>query len=250
MTTGAADRYDDVSVVMITRNEAAAIRKVIEDAMSALPGAEVFVIDGSDDATPELASQAGATVIREPGGGFGPAMHAALMTPSRPIVATVDADDTYPAHVFPELVSLIRDGWDVAGTDRLGSRRQHSMPFVNWVANQLFSVVASVRARTRLHDVHSGQRAYRAAVVRAFRWDYTGLAFPVDLVLWPALMGFKVCEVPIPYAERLGTTKLNRWKSGTATLRRLVRRRSFVARRYAGSVSKQAAHRSQDPRVL
>ena len=213
---------------MITRNEQEGVAKVISDAQRALPGAEVIVVDGSDDATPERARAAGAVVIREPGGGFGPALHAALLAPGRPIVVTVDADDTYPASVFPTLVQLIREGWDVAGTDRLGRHRPKTMPLSNWIANKVFSGVASLRAGTRLRDVHSGQRAYRAEVLAAFDWDYRGLAFPVDLLLWPALSGMRVTEIPIEYRERIGTTSLRRWQSGKATLRRLLRRRSLV----------------------
>ena len=231
--TDAETRADfaDVAVVMITRNEELAVEKVVRDALAALPGAEVFVIDGSDDATPDLAARAGATVVREPGGGFGPALHAALLTPRQPIIVTLDADDTYPADVFPELVAMVRAGWDVVGTDRLGHRPPETMPVSNWLANRAFSAIASVRSRTRLRDVHSGQRAYRAAVLRSFEWDYSGLAFPVDLVLWPALAGFKVTDVPISYSERLGHTKLRRWDSGRATLRRLVRSRRAVGSR-------------------
>ena len=225
--------YSDVAVVMITRNEAGAIEKVIGDAKAALPGAEVFVIDGSDDATPEIARRAGATVIREPGGGFGPALHMALTTPKQPIVVTVDADDTYPAGAFPKLVELIRQGWDVAGTDRLGARPPATMPLPNWAANHVFSGVASMRARTRLRDVHSGQRAYRATVLQSFDWDYQGPAFPIDLLFWPAVARMKVTEIPIHYTERVGETKLRRWTSGVATMRRLLRPRSTIRVRRA-----------------
>lgn len=229
-----AEPYADVAVVMITRNEERAVRKVIEDARRALPGAEVFVIDGSEDRTPDIARQAGATVIREPGGGFGPALHAALMAPDRPIIVTVDADDTYPATAYPTLVRLVREGRDVAGTDRLGGWPR-AMPVANWVANQVFSGIASLRVRKRLRDVHSGQRAYRTEVVRSFDWDYRGLAFPVDLLLWPALAGFDVVEIPIAYTERIGETKLRRWPSTKATFRRLFRPHAMVKRnaRYA-----------------
>jgi glycosyltransferase involved in cell wall biosynthesis len=222
--------YSDVAVTIITRNEELAIGKVIEDANSALPGAEVFVIDGSSDATPEIARAAGATVLREPGGGFGPALHAALMAPTQPIIVTVDADDTYPATAFPTLVEMVRNGWDVVGADRLGSQRSKAMPLPNWAANQAFSTFASLRARQRLRDVHSGQRAYRANVLHSFEWDYRGLAFPVDLILWPALAGMRVTEIPIRYTERIGETTLQRWDSGRATVRRLFRPRSAVVR--------------------
>jgi glycosyltransferase involved in cell wall biosynthesis len=228
--TEGAESYRDVAVVMIARNEERAVAKVIADAMRALPGADVIVVDGSDDRTPEIARRAGATVIREPGGGFGPALHSALMASDRSIVVTVDADDTYPATAFPALVGLVRDGWDVAGGDRLRGW-PGAMPLFNWAANRAFSSLASLRARRRLRDVHSGQRAYRAAVLRSFEWDCAGLAFPVDLLLWPALEGLRVTEIPIPYAERVGRTKLRRLASGWATIERLVRPRSAVRRR-------------------
>jgi glycosyltransferase involved in cell wall biosynthesis len=226
--------FADVAVVMITRNEEEAVSKVIRDAQQALPGAEVIVVDGSTDATPERARAIGATVIREPGGGFGPALYTALLASERPIVVTVDADDTYPASVFPELVQLIRGGWDVAGTDRLGRRPSNAMPFANWIANKAFSFLASWRAGVRLRDVHSGQRAYCADVLRGFDWDYRPLAFPVDLLLWPALAGMRITEIPIELKERIGTTTLHRWDSGRATMRRLFRSRSQVKRKLPG----------------
>lgn len=227
--------FSDVSVVMITRNEQAAVGKVIADAQRALPGVEVIVVDGSTDATPQLAREAGAIVIPEPGGGFGPALHAALMAPKRPIIATVDADDTYPAAAFPTLVGLIREGWDVAGTDRLGRRPPKTMPISNWLANKTFNLVASARAGRWLRDVHTGQRAYRADVVQGFAWDYRGLAFPVDLLFWPAMCGMRIIEIPISYQERIGTTTLRRWPSGKATLRRLMRPRSKMLRKERSS---------------
>lgn len=216
--------YDDVAVVMITRNEEEAIGKVVDDALAALPGAEVVVVDGSTDATPKLAVEHGARVVQEPGGGPAPALLCALRSSSRPIVVTVDADDTYPAEVYPQLVDLVRSGVDVAGTDRLGRRPPETMPPANWVANVAFNIIASARTRTRLRDVHSGQRAYRRELIDRFDWDTTGLAFPVDLLLWPAAAGYRIVEVPIAYRERIGETTLGRWASGKQTLRRLFRR--------------------------
>jgi glycosyltransferase involved in cell wall biosynthesis len=215
--------YRDVAVVMITRNEEKAIAKVVDDALGALPGAEAVVVDGSSDATPEIATAHGARVVREPGGGPAPALLCALKASDRPIVVTVDADDTYPASVFPELVDRIRSGDDVAGTDRLGRRPPEAMPFPNWLANVSFGLVGSLRTRRRLLDLHSGQRAYRREVIDRFDWDTTGLAFPVDLLLWPAYARCKISEIPIAYSERIGDTTLSRWPSGKETLRRLFR---------------------------
>ncbi|HUI05034.1 MAG TPA: glycosyltransferase family 2 protein [Acidimicrobiales bacterium] len=216
--------YADVSVVMITLNEEGAIAKVIGDAQATLPGAEVIVVDGSSDATPEIAARLGARVIREPPGGPAPALLAALQAPERPIVVSVDADDTYPAEVYPELVRRIRDGDDVAGTDRLGRRPPKTMPLPNWFANIAFNVIASVRTRRRLLDVHTGQRAYRRSLIDEFDWDTSIAAFPVDLLLWPARAGCRVSEIRIEYRDRIGNTTLVRWPGTKATLKRLFRR--------------------------
>jgi glycosyltransferase involved in cell wall biosynthesis len=216
--------YSDVAVVMITRDEEGAIAKVVDDAFAALPGCEVIVVDGSSDRTPTIAAEHGARVIREPSGGAAPALLCALRASSRPIVVTVDADDTYPAEVFPTLVSRVRDGDDIAGTNRLGLRPPRAMPVRNWVANIAFNLIASVHARRVLRDVHSGQRCYRRELIDHFDWDTTGRAFPVDLLLWPAVAGAKITEIPIPYRERIGETTLHRWSDGTETLRRLFRR--------------------------
>lgn len=216
--------YGDVSVVMITRNEEGAIGKVVDDALKALPGAEVVVVDGSSDRTPDIAIEHGARVVREPGGGPAPALLCALKSATRAIVVTVDADDTYPADVYPELVRRIRNGDDVAGTNRLGIVPPKAMPFRNWCANIAFNLIASAHAGRILRDVHTGQRAYRREIIDKFDWDTTGLAFPVDLLLWPAVAKMKISEIPIPYRDRIGETTLHRWADGRETLRRLFRR--------------------------
>jgi glycosyltransferase involved in cell wall biosynthesis len=145
LTTTTHD-YNDVAVVMITRNEQGAIGKVIDDALVALPGCEVIVVDGSSDRTPDIAKEHGAKCCANPRADPRRRCSALFAPRRRPIVVTVDADDTYPPEVYPELVRRIRGGDDVAGTNRLGSRPPKAMPLRNWVANVLFNVVASVHA--------------------------------------------------------------------------------------------------------
>jgi len=213
----------DAAVVMISRNEEGAIAKVIDDVRHAVPEAEVIVVDGSSDRTPEIAAAHGARVIREPGGGAANALVAALQASDRPLVATVDADNTYPAELLPSIIELARRGFDIVGTDRLGFGRPATMPAANYIANRVFNVIASIRARRRVRDVHSGMRAYRRAAIEEFRWDTRGLALPVDLLVWPVAAGLRVLEIPIEYRDRIGTTTLVRFPGTLWTLRRLLR---------------------------
>jgi glycosyltransferase involved in cell wall biosynthesis len=216
-------QFSDAAVVMISRNEEGAIGNVVTDVQKFLPGAEVIVVDGSADRTADIAAAHGARVIPEPGGGPASALVAALRASDRPIVATIDADNTYPPEVLPAIIELVRCTFDVVGTNRLGFGRPITMPASNYAANSIFNVIASIRARRRVRDVHSGMRAYRRAVINGFPWDTTGLALPVDLVLWPIVAGCRVLEVPIEYRNRIGATKLVRLPGTLWTLRRLLR---------------------------
>jgi len=222
--------YSDVAVVMITRNEEKAVSKVVKDALKNLPGCSVFVIDGSSDRTAEFAALAGATVIQEPGGGFGPALNCALNAPNSEfsVIATVDADDTYPPEILPELVQMVREGIDVAGANRLTITPTKNMPLINWAANLTFNLIATFRARRIIRDVHSGQRAYKREVIKMFDWDFKGYAFPIDLIYWPAMAGLKIKEIQIVYRERIGESTLVRGPSGKASVRRLLRKRSQI----------------------
>jgi glycosyltransferase involved in cell wall biosynthesis len=219
----AAARFSDTAVVMISRNEEGAIGNVIDDIQCLVPGAEIIVVDGSSDRTPEIATEHGACVIPEPGGGPATALLAALRASDRPVIATVDADNTYPPELLPPIIELVRNCFDVVGTDRLGFGRPVTMPSSNYVANWLFSAIASIRTGRRVRDVHTGMRAYRREVIDQFEWDTTGLALPVDLLLWPVAARLRVMEVPIEYRDRIGTTTLVRLPGTLWTLRRLLR---------------------------
>jgi len=224
--------FSDVCVAMITLNEEESIALIVKEIFAVLPGVEIVVVDGSSDATPRIAAEMGARVMREPAGGAAPALLASLKASNRPIVATIDADHTYPVDVLPELVRRVREGDDVAGTDRLGKWQRQGMSFSNWLASVIFGLIASVRARRRLRDVHSAERAYRRSLIDEFDWDTHGSAFPVDLLFWPAMAGCRISEVPIPYLPRIGgASKLPRWTGGTKTLHRLLRPSAQMQRR-------------------
>lgn len=218
--------FDDVSVVMISRDEETAVAGVLEGIGRHLPGAEVLLVDSSADRTPEIAQRHGARVIRQfPPRGYGPAMERALLEPDRAIVISLDCDGTYPADRLPELVERIRAGADVVGTDRLANGRPAAMPAPNYVANRAFSMLASLAFGRRICDVHSGMRAYRRTLLHAIRWQADAPALPVELLLKPIRLGYRVEEIPIRYGERLGETTLDRLASAGWTVKRIARSR-------------------------
>jgi glycosyltransferase involved in cell wall biosynthesis len=215
----------NLTVSMITLNEERAIGKVVQDIRRAAPGAEIFLVDSSSDRTAEIAEQLGCRVFKQlPPKGYGPAMDRAVRYAGGDVVVTLDCDDTYPVEAIPRLVALIEDGWDLVNATRL-SRRPKAMPLANYVANRVFALTARMLHGIQTTDVHSGMRAYRKSMIERVQWDPNGPALPVDMLIVPFRMGYRVLEVPIEYRERIGASTLQRWKSTWWTFKRLWKAR-------------------------
>jgi glycosyltransferase involved in cell wall biosynthesis len=226
VSASAAD-FEDVAIVMITMNEEDSIRRVARDLRRDVPGATVTIIDSSADKTPEIAREEGVEVVRQfPPQGYGPAMMAALNHPRRPIVVTLDCDDTYPTKDIPKLVDLVRAGCDLAGTTRLARGKPPAMPWPNYLANRAFNITASILFVRRVGDVHTGMRAYRRETIDSFSWVVEAPALPVELLLLPMRAGLRVKEIPIAYDERIGESTLARLSSASWTFRRILRART------------------------
>jgi len=214
--------FDDVSVVMGTYNEEAAIGTVLDDIDRVTDGrAEVVCVDGSDDSTPEIARAHGARVIEQEPRGYGYAVRTALTSASRPVVVTTDCDDTYPMDALPRFLELVNEGYDVVSGDRLYHGAE-AMPAFNRLGNHAFAALASVLLGERVHDTTTGMRAYRKEVIRNVRWtENTGLS--AELLIRPLMRGYDVREEPIAYAERAGETKLDPLAGGYAIAKSIVK---------------------------
>ncbi len=214
--------FDDVSVVMGTYNEAAAVGTVLDDVDDVTDGrAEVVCVDGSDDRTPEIAEERGARVIRQPPRGYGVAVHEALTSASRPVVVTTDCDDTYPMERLPAMLDAINAGYDVVSGDRL-YHGADAMPRLNRWGNRAFAALASLLLGRRVHDVTTGMRAYRREVIDAVEWtENTGLS--AELLMRPVARGYDVRELPIEYRERRGATTLDPLAGGAEIAGSIVR---------------------------
>ena len=214
--------FDDVSVVMGTYNEVAAVGTVLSDVESVTDGrAEVVCVDGSDDGTADVARAHGATVIEQEPRGYGAAVEAALHASTRPVVVTTDCDDTYPMERLPAFLGAINAGYDVVSGDRITPGAE-TMPALNRLGNRAFAALATALAGKRVRDTTTGMRAYRREVVEGIRWtENTGLS--AELLLRPLLRGYRVTELPIEYRERAGETTLDPLRGGAAIAGSVVR---------------------------
>ena len=214
--------FDDLSVVMGTYNEEEAIESVINDIDRVTDGrAEVVCVDGSSDATPEIAREMGARVIEQEPQGYGVAVREALLSADRPVVVTTDCDDTYPMESLPDFLELINEGYDIVSGDRVSGGAE-TMPALNEFGNRVFALTASVLMLRRVHDTTTGMRAYRSEVIEEIEWtENTGLS--AELLIRPLMRGYEVKEVEIEYDERLGETKLNPFTGGAAIGKSIIK---------------------------
>jgi glycosyltransferase involved in cell wall biosynthesis len=99
----------DLSVAVITHNEAANIRGCLESVAWA---GEIVVVDQfSEDGTPEVAASCGARVFQETWRGFAEQKNIALDRTTRPWVLSVDADERVTDALRREIEAVLeRDG--------------------------------------------------------------------------------------------------------------------------------------------
>lgn len=218
-----ARRKLSLTVGMISMNEEGAVGGVIDDIKRHAPGAEILLVDSSKDRTPQIAEERGARVVRQvPPRGYGPAMDRLLYEAKTDVIVTMDCDGTYPADRILEFHRLVEEGADLVNGTRT-RHRPEAMALANFVANRVFASTASVLHGIPTTDVHSGMRAYRTSMLRGIALDPKGPALPVELLVVPARLGYRIVELEIPYYERIGNTTLQRFDSAMWTFKRLLR---------------------------
>ncbi len=217
---------DRISVVMITLNEEASVAKVINDIIKIDSRIEISIVDSSSDNTGKIAESLGAEVIYQlPPIGYGPAMDKALNAAKRDVVITLDCDDTYPVDEIDSFSKLILDEkFDVVDGNRLNKKPQN-MPIINYMANYFFAFIASILFLKRVKDLHSGMRAYRKNIIKLLPYKVEGVSLPVELILWPLRLNYRVKFINIAYKERIGISKLEPIKAAWWTIIRILRAR-------------------------
>ncbi len=219
-------RKMSLTVGMLTMNEEESVEAMIGDIRRVAPDAKILCVDSSTkDNTPAIAERLGARVLRQvPPRGHGPAMELLMYQAAAQsdLLIYLDCDFTYPTDMIPVVRRLVEEeGVDVVNCARTRTRPA-AMPLPNYLANRSFAALAHGMHGVPTCDVHSGMRAYRSGVIRAFDFDGEGDALPIDTLLYPAKCGYRVVEMPIEYNERVGTSKLRKLAGTVWTFLRLA----------------------------
>jgi len=220
-----------ISIVIPALNEEKGIGPVlraipIDELKKMNYAVELLVIDnGSTDQTPHIARKHGATVIIQPVRGYGNAYKAGFANATGDIIATGDADLTYPFDILPSVIKKMEaEDLDFVTTDRLATLQPEAMSrfhvFGNWVLTRMTRLLF----RWPFNDSQSGMWIFKRRIWAQLDVRSSGMPFSQELKIEAHAKGFKCAEIPINYQARAGQEKLN-VRDGPGNISHLLKKR-------------------------
>jgi glycosyltransferase involved in cell wall biosynthesis len=210
------------SIVIPAFNEAASIGPLVTALRAAAPWHEVIVVDdGSDDATGERASGAGAHVLKHPyNKGNGAAVKTGIRYASGAFVLIIDADGQHPPADAVRLVSYL-GAYDLVVGAR-SARTQSST--TRRMGNAALNWIASYLTECAIPDLTSGFRAARREyLVEFIHLLPNGFSTPTTTTLAFLKAGYSVRFEPIDAAPRQGLSKIRLGSDGVGFLMILLK---------------------------
>ncbi|UCE37819.1 MAG: glycosyltransferase family 2 protein [Thermoplasmata archaeon] len=220
-----------VSIIIPTMNEEASIGEVmdtINDSMKDFEGGyEVLVVDtNSKDRTREIARSKGAKIIDEPRRGYGRAYKTGFEKAEGEVIATLDADCTYPAEDIPGLVRILdTENLDFITCDRLSKLEKGVMSAKHRLGNWILKVTTNILFSMRIKDSQSGMWIFRRSILEKINLTSDGMPLSEEIKIEAWKKELRAREIPVIYRMRKGEAKLQSWNDGWRNLKFLFRKR-------------------------
>ena len=196
-----------ISVIIAALNEEAAIGNVIDSVPRNLADEIVVVDNGSRDRTAEIASAAGARVVKEPIAGYGRAFRSGLrsISPKCEIVVFLDGDGSDCPEMLDRLVTPIIEGtFDfVIGSRTRGHRESGSMSFHQVFAGYMVGFILRILYGVRSTDMGPFRAIRRNTLDRLGLREET-YGWPLEMQMRAARARVRTMEVPVDYRRRAG----------------------------------------------
>jgi 2-polyprenyl-3-methyl-5-hydroxy-6-metoxy-1,4-benzoquinol methylase len=133
-------------------------------------------------------------------------------------VALLHGDAQYAPECLPKLLKPLLDKEAEAV---LGSRMiikkaalAGGMPFYKWIGNQVLTAIENRLVGTKLHEFHTGYRAYSATALRRipFQFNSDEFHFDTEIIIQLVLAGARIAEVPVPTHYGDEVCRVNGWR--------------------------------------
>ncbi len=225
-----------LSVVIPAYNEENGIAEIMERVLSIRPALkevgvdelELLVVDdGSKDQTAIIAQKIADRdenvfiITHEVNKGYGGALKTGFSRAKGELIGFLDADGTYPPEYFPLLCEKALNGADLVIGSRMAGE-QSQMPATRRVGNIFFAGLLTMLGWQKITDSASGMRVVKREILSQIYPLPNGLNLTPVMSTRAVHEGVRMCEVPIPYSERIGRSKLSVIRDGLLFLQSMV----------------------------
>src|SRR2546423_9661773 len=196
-----------LSLVIPALNEAESLDRVLPELKKALaalgPTSEIIVVDGgSRDGTQEIVRKHEVRFISQTRPGFGGAYRAGFEQARGEYVLTLDADGSHDP-------AFVKDLWGARGegavviASRCVEGGAADMPGWRLALSRILNTTFGRGLSLPVHDLSSGFRLYRRAVLRELVLKATDFDVLEEILIRALAAGYHVVEVPFRYRARL-----------------------------------------------
>jgi glycosyltransferase involved in cell wall biosynthesis len=221
-----------LSVVIPAYNEENGIAEIASRVLSVEPALkqagvdrlELLVVDdASRDRTAEVAAGIpGVSLIRHSKNkGYGAALKTGFSKASGELIGFLDADGTYPPEYFPQLCQAALNGTDLVIGSRMAGA-DSKMPLTRRVGNFFFAGLLTLLGRQKVTDSASGMRVFRREILERIYPLPDGLNLTPVMSTRAVHEGIHITEIPIPYSERVGRSKLSVIRDGSIFMQSML----------------------------
>lgn len=209
--------FSNILLLIPTLNEEEAVGSLVAEANNS-GFTNILVVDGfSTDGTRKIAAAAGAMVIeQEFGKGKGCGVRTgmkAFLQGSADLLAIIDGDRTNIPSGLKGMIPLVEDGRAdvVLGSRIRGKRESGAMSLLAVASNLTVSFLLGAKFKRLFTDVQTGYWLFsRGAVARIYPLIHsTGFEIELELFVTTLREKLRVCEVPVGFRRRRGTTKFS-----------------------------------------
>ncbi len=199
-----------IAILLPTLNEEEGIGGMIDKVREVSKGEwNVYVVDsGSTDKTVEIAKARKANLIHLEKRGKGIAVKKAFSAISEDFLVLIDADMSYSPEDINWVLGQLKACDVVLGSRFRGHIEKGAISGMNIFGNSALTAMANALYGKSVSDVCTGMWGFTKKAYKSMEIDAPHFELEVNFFTQAAKLGLKLCEVPISYQKRAGTSKL------------------------------------------
>ena len=202
----------DVSIILPAMNETFSldetVRVILEENSDDIK--EIFIML-SPRGTPECAAMATTLAERYPHlvkptiqkrGFVGGAIRDAFELVTGDYTILMSSDLETDPHSVKSLIAKIREGYDIVTATRWTGAGFTGYNPVKYLFNKIFQSFFGALYGTPLTDLTFAYRIFKTEIVKRIKWEELRHPFLFETIIKPLRLGYRVAEIPSPWAAR------------------------------------------------